>query len=88
MKCPPVHLQTSEGINFWQSIYSQYLFAKNNNLYDWFKSFCLSEARRREKEIIEFVESNNLDKNPNAMLQYKQMSDRFSLVNYFGKLKY
>lgn len=87
MKCP-VHIQTSEGINAWQAIYSQYLFSKHHNLIDWFQSHCRAEARTLERDIIEFVESNNIDKRPECMLQFKQMSDKFSLINYFGKAKY
>lgn len=87
MKCP-VHLQSPEGVLEWQSVYSKYLFSKANNLFTWFKNYCIIESVVVEKKLLDHVRTHEYDfeEDSSTITTYKQLADKQALYSYFSKI--
>jgi hypothetical protein len=85
MKCS-VHIQTPFGLQELNSLNSKLEYSKKNNLLTWFRQYCLSEAMKKELEIIQYLEKTEMtiDDSLEDMQRWKEMSDSYSLHKYFG----
>ena len=87
MKCP-VHLQSPEGVQEWQSIYSKYIFSKANNLFTWFKNYCIIESVVVEKTLLDHIRKYEYDFEDSeaTLVAYKKLADKQALYSYFSKI--
>lgn len=82
----PVNIQTKEGLEYWKKLSEQFYSCRQKGMLDWFYNQCLFTALEQEREVIAIADSDDWDKNPEMLQEWKVKSDIHVLTNYFGKI--
>lgn len=91
---PAIALQTKFGYNLYQVVYHQFAEAKYEERLSEFKKDLWLKRDDAEREVLHFLNDDELtkthkmdDNDPEGWKMWKEMSDRFSVLNYFYNRK-
>ena len=83
----PINLQTKLGLDFYKAIHSQFEYTKEWSVLEAFKQYLVVENARREKQLIDWLETADFD-NKESATYWKEEADCCAVMSYFSKRKY